>query len=214
MGGPGHYVINNYIRGEGLLPGQRIKAQYFLTKDGKSSGHFEQDIVGTIDGSFLQLVGFNRPIEPGTVLTCKLTSTNTETAHVTGFGAEVATWKVQVMADHAATRTPTTPRRAAIRTGSPGRDPHLHRPARDPAAGYQAVVAGFGEQLPPGILWLAGVAAAMTALRRRSPESWRCPASSNGQGPIYPGSRQARHRTERTGTPQRSAARRSTPPRK
>ncbi|QFG09568.1 metallo-endopeptidase [Arthrobacter phage TripleJ] len=93
VGGVGHYVIHNYIRGEGLLPGQRIKAQFFLTKAGKTSGHFEQDIVGTIDGTFDHAVVFNRAIEAGTTLSCLLTSSNTETAYITGFGAEIATWK-------------------------------------------------------------------------------------------------------------------------
>jgi hypothetical protein len=92
VNGVGHYLIHNYIRGEGLLPGQRIKAQFFITKAGKTSGHFEQDIVGTIDGTFDHPVVFNRPVEAGTVLTCLLTSSNTETAHITGFGAEVSTW--------------------------------------------------------------------------------------------------------------------------
>lgn len=93
VNGVGHYLIHNYIRGEGLLPGQRIKAQYFLTKGGKPSGHFEQDIIGTIDGTFDHPVVLNRAIEAGTVITCLLTSSNTETAYITGFGAEVTTWK-------------------------------------------------------------------------------------------------------------------------
>jgi hypothetical protein len=93
VNGSGHYLIHNYIRGEGLLPGQRIKAQFFISKGGKTSGHFEQDIVGTIDGTFDRPVVFNRAVEPGTTLSCLLTSSNTETAYVTGFGAEVTTWK-------------------------------------------------------------------------------------------------------------------------
>jgi hypothetical protein len=87
VNGVGHYVIDNYIRGEGLLPGQKIKAQFFITKDGKTSGHHEQDILGSIDGTFDQSVEFNRPVAAGTVLTCKLTSINTETAYVTGLVA-------------------------------------------------------------------------------------------------------------------------------
>ncbi|AYN57431.1 endolysin [Arthrobacter phage Constance] len=93
VNGAGHYLIHNHIRGEGLLPGQRIKAQFFITKGGKTSGHFAQDIVGTIDGTFDQPVEFNRAVETGTTLTCLLTSSNTETAYITGFGAEVTTWK-------------------------------------------------------------------------------------------------------------------------
>ncbi|QWY79656.1 tail length tape measure protein [Arthrobacter phage Persistence] len=93
VNGMGHYIIHTYIRGEGLLPGQRIKAQFFLVKSGKASGHFEQDIIGTIDGTFDHPVVLNRAIEAGTLITCLLTSSNTETAYITGFGAEVTTWK-------------------------------------------------------------------------------------------------------------------------
>jgi hypothetical protein len=93
INGVGHYLIHTYVRGEGLLPGQKVKAQFWLTKNGKASGHHEQDILGSIDGTFDQPVEFNRKVEAGTVLSCKLTSINTETAYLTGFGAEVTTWK-------------------------------------------------------------------------------------------------------------------------
>lgn len=94
VGGVGHYVINTHVRGQGLLAGQTIKARFILTgKDGKPSGHFEQDIVGTTEGTFNQPLVFNRGIEAGTTLAIELKSINTETAYVTGFGAEVATWK-------------------------------------------------------------------------------------------------------------------------
>ncbi|UVF61149.1 endolysin [Arthrobacter phage Aoka] len=89
----GHYLIHCHVRGQGLLPGQRIKARFLVTRGGKASGHHEQDIVGTLDGTFNQPVIFNRPVEAGTVLTVELVSTNTETAYVTGFGADVTTWK-------------------------------------------------------------------------------------------------------------------------
>jgi hypothetical protein len=93
VNGVGHYVIKNYVRGVGLLTGQVIKAQFFLTKDGKTSGHFEQDIDGTATGVFNKVIHLDRKVEAGTTVTCKLTSVNTETAYCTGFGAEVTTYK-------------------------------------------------------------------------------------------------------------------------
>ncbi|HEX9230040.1 MAG TPA: hypothetical protein VF885_25860, partial [Arthrobacter sp.] len=89
----GHYLVHAHVRGQGLLPGQQIRARFLITRAGKSSGHHWQDITGTIDGTFDQPLIFNRPVEAGTTLTVELTSVNTETAYVTGFGAEVTTWK-------------------------------------------------------------------------------------------------------------------------
>lgn len=93
INGVGHYVITNYLRGEGLGDGERIEAQFFLTKNGRASGHFVQDIRGSVDGKFNQPIFLNRKVESGTTITCKLTAKNSENAYVLGFGAEVTTYK-------------------------------------------------------------------------------------------------------------------------
>lgn len=93
LNGPGHYSIHNYIRGEGLLDGQKITAQFVVTTRGKASGHFQQDILGSSDGKFAQAIHFDRPIVAGTTVTCTLVSRDTDTAYCTGFGAEITTYK-------------------------------------------------------------------------------------------------------------------------
>ena len=63
--------------------------------------------VGSIDRKFKQPLVLSRGVEPGIVMTCGLKSVNTETAHVTGFGAEVAIWKASAMTAKATPSTQT-----------------------------------------------------------------------------------------------------------
>jgi murein DD-endopeptidase MepM/ murein hydrolase activator NlpD len=93
VNGVGHYVITAYLRGEGLLDGQRLEAQFVIIKGGKASGHFTQDIDGSTDGKFNKVIHFDRKVEAGTVITCLVTARNGENAYLTGFGAEVTTYQ-------------------------------------------------------------------------------------------------------------------------
>lgn len=93
LNGIGHYVITAYLNGTGLAAGQRAEAQFFITQGGKTSGHFVQDIDGTVDGVFNKVIHFDRKVEAGTVITCKVTAKNAETAYLAGFGAEITTYQ-------------------------------------------------------------------------------------------------------------------------
>lgn len=90
--GVGHYLISLNVEGQGLLPGEVVNAQFFITRNGKTSGYFEKDIDGTKDGSFNKEITFNRKVESGSVIIARLTSKHTENAYCTGFGADVTAW--------------------------------------------------------------------------------------------------------------------------
>jgi hypothetical protein len=91
--GVGHYLISLNVRGEGLFSGEVVNAQFFITKSGKTTGHFAKDIDGTKDGEFNKELTFNRKVEAGSTIKVLLKSKHTEKAFCTGFGAEVTTWK-------------------------------------------------------------------------------------------------------------------------
>lgn len=91
VNGPGHYGVDLFISGTDLPAGEALTVTFEVVRQGKPSRYFEQDIAGTKSGEFKGHVSFNGPVE-GALLNVAVVS-SVESARVTGFGADVATWR-------------------------------------------------------------------------------------------------------------------------
>lgn len=91
VNGPGHYIVDLFIEGNGLPAGETLDVTFEVVRKGRPSEYFTQQIHGTEGGDFAGHAAFNGYIEGATLQAAVVSSK--ESAYVTGFGADVATWK-------------------------------------------------------------------------------------------------------------------------
>lgn len=82
---PGHYVVDLFVQGTGLMDGDRLDIQFFVITGTRRSGYYTQQVAGSADGVFKGQFSLNQAVPKGSRVEIAAVSTN-ETTRLTVWG--------------------------------------------------------------------------------------------------------------------------------